>query len=330
MSPTAELVVEREGGMTILKVEYIFVALSILLAACGGPDVQEQGLPSGSTVTVSAASQTATIDVKNAPLKAVLEALGRPVQMTMSVPDELKSERLSLSFKDLSLEEAVERVLAGRLYMMLYREERDRQVLAGVQLFVKRQPVSPAGSAPAKSGQAMAELFTSPGVLAALMPSGLGEPRGRVLNNGQVFPVNNKGLPFEDLKRSFSEEKDPALRAEMLEELAGRGEEEDKSMMPMLANALTDRDELVRAAALNLLQAAVAPVPIESLAVMAGTEQNSELRMEAMTLMADHLILDDRTKEEWAAVNASLNKSLSDTNEEIRDQAAFLLSQLSE
>ena len=116
----------------------------------------------------------------------------------------------------------------------------------------------------------------------------------------------------------------------MLEELSGRGDEEDESLRPMLANALADRDEMVRAAALNLMQASVAPVPIESLALMAGTEQNPELRMEAMALMTDQLFLDDRTKEEWAAVNASLSKSLLDTNEEVRDQAAFLLSQLSE
>ncbi|HEX5646196.1 MAG TPA: HEAT repeat domain-containing protein, partial [Nitrospira sp.] len=187
-----------------------------------------------------------------------------------------------------------------------------------------------AGSAPVKSGQAMAQLFTSPGALAALMPSGLWKPTEPVSNNGQVPPVKNKNLTFEDLKRSFSQEKDPALRAEMLEELAGRGEDEDESMMPILANALTDRDEMVRAAALNLLQASGSPIPVESLAVMAGTEQNSDLRMEAMTLMADQLFLDDRPKEEWGTVKASLNKSLSDTNEEVRDQAAFLLSQLSE
>ncbi len=316
--------------MTLFKAAYVFWTLPILLAACGGPDAQEQALPRGSIIKVSAASQTATVDIKNAPLKAVLEELGRPVQMTVGVPDELKSERLSLSFEDLPLEKAVERVVAGRLYTISYREEAERQVVAGVQLFVNRQPVPPAGSAPVKSGHAMAQLLTSPGVLATLMPSGLWDHRGRVSNNGQVSPVNHKGLPFEDLKRSFSEEKDPKLRAEMLDELARRGEEEDKSMMPMLANALADRDEVVRAAALNLLQASVAPVPIESLAMMVGTEENPELRMEAMTLMADQLFLDDRTKEEWAAVNASLNKSLSDTNEEVRDQAALLLSQLSE
>jgi HEAT repeat protein len=116
----------------------------------------------------------------------------------------------------------------------------------------------------------------------------------------------------------------------MLEELAGRGEEEDESMKPMLTNALADRDEMVRAAALNLLQASVVPVPIESLALMAGTEPNPELRIEAMALMSDQLFLDDRTKEEWAAVNSSLTQSLSHPNEEVREQAAGLLSQLSE
>jgi hypothetical protein len=250
--------------------------------------------------------------------------------MTVSVPDELTSERLSLSFKDLPLEEAIERVLAGRLYAISYREEGDRQVLAGVQLFVNRQLVPPVGSTPANNGQGLGQLSTRPGVLAALMPSGLWKSTEPVSNVGQVPPANKKDPSFEDLKRSFSVEKDPQLRAEMLEELVGRGEEDDESMKPMLANALADRDEMVRAAALNLLQASVTPVPIESLALMAGTEPNPELRIEAMALMSDQLFLDDRTKEEWAAVNSSLTQSLSDPNEEVREQAAGLLSQLSE
>jgi HEAT repeat protein len=175
----------------------------------------------------------------------------------------------------------------------------------------------------------MAQLSISPGVLEALTPSSLWESSGPVANKGQAASLNGD-LPFDYLKRSFSEEKDPALRAEMLEALAGCGEEEDKPVSPMVADALADQDEAVRATALNLMQASFAPVPIESVAAMAATEQNPELRMEAMTLMTDQLFLDDRTKEEWAAVNSSLAKSLSDSNEEVREQAAGLLSELSE
>jgi hypothetical protein len=52
--------------------------------------------------------------------------------------------------------------------------------------------------------------------------------------------------------------------------------------------------------------------------------------MEAMTLMADQLSTEERTKEEWAAAQASLSRSLSDSNEEVREQAEMLLSDLSQ
>ena len=135
----------------------------------------------------------------------------------------------------------------------------------------------------------------------------------------------DRELPFEDLKRSFSEAQDPAIRAEMLDALAGRAEEEAKPVWPVLANALTDRDGDVREAALNLMKLSYDPVPIGPLAMMAMNEKNPDLRLEAMTLMTDQLSLDGRTKEEWAAVQASLTRSLSDPDPDIREQAAMLL-----
>jgi len=63
---------------------------------------------------------------------------------------------------------------------------------------------------------------------------------------------------------------------------------------------------------------------------MAATDNNPDLRMDAMTLMADQLLEEGRTKEEWGIVSTSLSGSLSDSNPDVREQAEMLLSELSD
>jgi hypothetical protein len=71
-------------------------------------------------------------------------------------------------------------------------------------------------------------------------------------------------------------------------------------------------------------------LPLGPLAQMAATDSNPDLRMEAMTLMTDQLSAEERTKEEWAMAQASLSRSLSDPNQDVREQAEMLLSELSQ
>ena len=135
-------------------------------------------------------------------------------------------------------------------------------------------------------------------------------------------------VPLDELKRSFSETQDPALRSAMLEAMADR--EEEGPVAPIVTNALSDPDEGVRETALNLLKSSYDPVPIGPLASMATLDKNPDFRTEAMTLMTDQLFTEDRTKEDWATVTAALNRGLSDPDANLRELAAMLLPELSQ
>jgi HEAT repeat protein len=146
--------------------------------------------------------------------------------------------------------------------------------------------------------------------------------------NEATIPANSEDLPFDELKRSFAEAQDPALRLAMLEAMADRGEE--GPMAPILTNALSDPDEGVRETALNLLKSAYDPAPLSPLASMSTLDKNPDFRTEAMMLMTDQLFMEDRTKEDWATVTAALNRGLSDPDANLRELAALLLPELSQ
>ena len=146
--------------------------------------------------------------------------------------------------------------------------------------------------------------------------------------NETTVAVVSDDVPLDELKRSFSETKDPARRSATLEAMADRGEE--GPVAPILSTALSDSDEAVRTTALDLLKSSSEPVPLGPLAQMAATDNNPDLRIEAMQLMADQLLEEGRTKEEWGVVRASLDRSLSDPNPDVREQAEMLLSDLSQ
>ena len=303
-----------------------FMAISVLCISCGNPGPQEQVLPPTAQVTVNAASRLVTMDVKNAPLAAVLTAVGQQAQITVSVPDDIKSERLSLSFQNVPLEEALKRMLAGQSYTFVYKQDKGRDVISGVRLFAKHEQPPPTNSAP--SGiPAIAQLTGSQGLSTPPPTTSLWGRGGSTMNEAKGASVGDD-VPLDELKRSFSETQDPALRSTMLEAMSDRGEE--GPVAPVLSTALSDSDEEVRATALNLLKSTSEPVPLGPLALMTATDNNPDLRMEAMTLMADQLFVDERTKEEWAVVRASLDRSLSDPNQDVREQAEMLLPELSQ
>jgi hypothetical protein len=268
------------------------------------------------------------MDVKDAPLTAVLAELGQQAQITVSAPDDVKPERLTLAFHNLPLEDALKRVLAGHSYAFLYKQNGGLDVISGVRLFAKHEHAPPADTA-SSSAQAVAPLQTSqdPPTPTATPTTGSWARVGLIMNEAKL-PANTDDVPLDELKRSFSAAQDPVLRSATLEAVADRGEE--GPVTPMLANALSDSDEGVRETALTLLKSSYDPVPIGPLASMAMLDTNPDFRSEALTLMTDQLLLADRPKEDWAAVTATLTRGLSDPDPNVSDQAAMLLPELSQ
>ena len=129
---------------------------------------------------------------------------------------------------------------------------------------------------------------------------------------GKGTPISDD-VPLDELKRSFSETRilPAGRRSSTRWRIVGRKDRWRR----LSATALSDRDEEVRTSALNLLKMTSEPLPLGPLAQMAATDSNPDLRMEAMTLMADQLSAEERTKEEWAIAQASLSRSLSDPNQ---------------
>jgi hypothetical protein len=298
-----------------------FMALSILCLSCGSPD-QESKVPLKSKVMVSAESGLVTLDVTHAPLAAVLAAIGQQAQITIHVPDNISSERISLSFQNLLLEEALKRMLTGQSYTFLYKQDKGREVIAGIRLFAKHEQAPPTNPTSSNGMSAMAQLMGNQSLAAMTRSWGRGGSR----MSEEIVALISDDVPLDELKRSFSETKDSARRSAILDAMANRGEE--GPVGSALSMALSDSDEEVRTDALNHLKMTSETLPLGPLAQMATTDSNSDLRMEAMTLMADQLSAEERTKEEWAMVQASLSRSLSDPNQDVREQAEVLLSEL--
>jgi HEAT repeat protein len=310
-------------NMTQISSSISFIVLSLCCLSCGSPTSPEQDLPSAAKVTVNTASQRVSIDVTNAPLTAVLTEVGRHAHLTVSVPDELKSERLTLAFHDLPLEAALKQVLARQSYVFLYKWNHGSEVIAGVRLFARHEqaprpdvasPVAQ-GPRPPPTNQGPSSMASSWGRVAALAPE-------------TMTTALNEDAPLDEVKRSLSEAQDPAVRSATLEALADR--EADAPVTPLLANALGDSDDGVRETALNLLKSSYDLVPMGPLASMATSDANPEFRSEALNLMTDQLMMQERSKEDWATVTSALSRGLSDPDPDVREQATMLLAEVSQ
>jgi len=264
-----------------------------------------------------------SIEAQNTPLGALLAELGRQVEITINVPEEMKAERLTLAFQDRSLEDALRQVLAGQSYSFLYRQEREREVIAGVRVVAQPRRFAGVASSKATAGPSSPVNQSQP----SLTGTRAWGRTGTAIREG-TLEGGSDDLSLDELKRSLTESQDPDQRVATLDAIANRGE--DGPVNSIVAQALSDGDQEVREAALNLLKSSDDPVPIGPLASMATQDADPDFRLEAMTLMTDQVLQDGRTKDEWAAVSESLSKSLTDPDQDVRDHAEQLLSQLSE
>jgi len=309
--------------MTRISSSCAFLVLSLSVLSCGSPGPQEQGLPPSAKMSVTVTTGLVSLNVRHAPVSEVLAELCRQARLTVSVPDETQSDRLTLAFESLPLEDALKRVLVGQPHAFLYTQTGGREVIAGVRLLAKQQPTPTTEMAGARGlapSQASQSLPT---------PSTRGAWGRGSTNSSEAQPVTiSDDLSLDELKRSLTEAQNPTLRAATLEAIANRGE--DEPVTPILATALSDTDQGVRDTALNLLKSSFDPVPIGPLASMATGDTNAESRMDAMTLMTEQLFTDERTEDDWATVTATLNRGLSDPDPDVRDQAALLLPDLAQ
>jgi len=312
--------------MNLISTSCALLVLSLSVLSCGSPGSEDQGLPPSAKVTVDTTARLVSIDAQNAPLGALLAELGLQAQIAVSIPDEMKSERLTLAFQHRPLEDALKRVVAGHPYALLYKQTGKQEVISGVRLFA--QPLqTPTTDTVLSSTPALAPSKTSQGLPTPLPATRAWGRGGPAIGEAQPVTISDD-LPLDELKRSLTETQDPARRSATLEAIANRGEE--GPVTPILAKALSDTDEGVRDTALNLLMSSFDPVPIGPLASMATRDNNPESRMEALSLMTDQLFTEERTKEDWATVTATLNQGLSDPDPNVRDQAEMLLPDLAQ
>src|SRR5262249_55673422 len=150
--------------------------------------------PPTAQVTVNPTTRLVTMDVKNAPLAAVLTAIGQQARITISVPDNIPSERLSLSFQNIPLEEALKRVLVGQSYTFAYTQNKGREVIAGVRLFAKHEQIPLTGSAPS-SVPAIAQLTGRQG-LPTPLPATRSWGRGGSAMSEEKVALDSDDIPL--------------------------------------------------------------------------------------------------------------------------------------
>lgn len=305
---------ERIVGCVPLTV----LVLSVL--SCGNPSAENQAQrdPVSSKMTVTTTAGLVSLDAQNVPLGILLTELGQRTQLAMTLPEEMKAERMTVLLQQRPLEAALREILLGKSYTFLYRQEKGQEVIVGVRLFPQHRPMTRLNASQRQTGISLATRGVPP-TLVVTGSWGRAETTG-----GDPKPVRiSDDMPLDDLKRSLTESKDPAFRSAALDAIANRGT--DRPVNPFLAQSLSDGDYEVRGTALSLLMSSFDAVPIGPLASMATQDANPEFRMDAMSLMTDQLFKDERPEQDWAAVTAALNRGLSDPDPDVREQAEMLL-----
>jgi HEAT repeat protein len=106
---------------------------------------------------------------------------------------------------------------------------------------------------------------------------------------------------------------DPGQRVETLRTL---GQQRSPALETALGSALEDPQEEVRATALEVLRDTSTSVPVERLTRLAREDGNAHVRMDALTLLADHAP---------EAAREALEAALQDAEPDVREHAERLL-----
>lgn len=284
------LQVWRHGGMVLLAV--------LLAAVAVGParGNARQGEP---LVSIQDNRLSATLD--RVPLRDVLAALAHEAPFTISVKGEVESEPISISLHDVELEQGLRRLLRGTSYAMTYApassapaSPEDLQI---VELMVF-------GSAKAPPNSHVQDMGSQP----------LGTVKAMPIRNRENAPALAPTGPSPEPHSPAPE--DPGQRVEALRTL---GQQRSPEIETTLGSALDDPQGEVRATALEVLRDTGTAVPVERLTRLAREDGNAHVRMDALTLLADHA-----PDAAWEALEAALQ----DAEPAIREHAERLLEEV--
>jgi hypothetical protein len=278
------------------------------------------------------AAQTVTVKADRVPLKQLLDEIVAQVHVSVSLPKEMESEPATLSVKAVPLEDALRKLLVGKHYSLSYSEPpagtRDhRPLVAGVQIWQEPNAIMAAAS-PAPAEQKPLGEAVTPSRFHSHAAHTAPEAGGAAGQTPSLSPqqIGEDPLPFDELKQSFNDATSPETRLSLLESLGNR--EDEGPIVPTLATALSDPDEGVRQAALEMMTASYEPIPLAPLMSMVSVETNPEALIGALTLMTDTVSSGSGTREERAAVAAALSSSTLNPNLDVREEAQLLLEQL--
>lgn len=195
-----------------------------------------------------------TARVQDVPLETVLRELSRRGSLTVSIQGPVASDPVSVRFRNLPLEEGIQKVLEGKEYAIIHNSRPSSDVRhAGLSSVREIIVFSGPGYGASEGGEWMRVGG------AAERPKA---PAPRVLGEGPQ-PVN------------------PMLQ---LEEMGDMADEDE--LLPALARALEDQDPRLRAKAMDVLEDTLGPIPIPQLTQIAQTDRDALMRSRALTLLA--------------------------------------------
>ena len=275
------------------------VWLAMLLAAGAVGPARGNARQGGPLVSIQDNRLSATLD--RVPLRDVLAALAHEAPFKISVKGEVETTPISIALHDIELEQGLRRLLRGTSYAMTYA------------------PASPASASPDQPR--LVELMVFGGEKAApdshVQDTGsppLGTVKAVPLRNSKGTAAPTPAAPSPEPHSPASD--DPGQRVETLRTL---GQQRSPALETTLDSALDDPQEEVRATALEVLRDTGTAVPVEQLTRLAREDGHAHLRMDALTLLADHAP---------EAAREALEAALQDAEPAIREHAEHLLDEV--
>jgi HEAT repeats len=281
------LQVRRHGGIVLLAV--------LLAVAAVGPvyGTDRQGSP---RVSIQDNRLSAMLD--RVPLRDVLAALAHEAPFTISIKGEVETEPISISLHNVELEQGLRRLLRGTSYAMTYES---------------------ASASPAEPR--LVELMVLGSEKAApnshvqdLGPQPLGTVKAMPLRNSEDAAASTPTDPSQE-----HHSRAPDDLGQDLEDLRMLAQQRSPEFETRLGSALDDPQPEVRATALEVLQNTGSAVPVERLTRLAREDGNAHVRMDALTLLADHAP---------EAAREALETALQDAEPDVREHAERLLEEV--